>query len=269
MVSSIKYHLVHNDKNATVPKQGRALRLATGLRTDVLAQAANKVFEVNELLEAILLDLPFSKKFFVKVVCKTWKELVDSSPRLRRAMFLAPYDGIIHRLEGVDDMRLVNGPMALNVTVFEPLPIFITTEWAVRYEECIPHTWEHLTFEYPPFNLPEAVMNHQFFWEVDEGKVLTVPSACRDMYLTQPPVAAVTLELTGGGTVGPGHHGLATIVDKDGITIGLVADMISKALQQLPTSMKQRIRARLGSLYARVSFRMPKAASKVALEDAK
>ncbi|KAK5722115.1 hypothetical protein LTR17_014387 [Elasticomyces elasticus] len=50
------------------------------------------VFEVSELLEMIILRLPMRDMQRARAVCKTWKNGVDASIRIKRALFLV--DGI-------------------------------------------------------------------------------------------------------------------------------------------------------------------------------
>ncbi|KAK5680396.1 hypothetical protein LTS10_007324 [Elasticomyces elasticus] len=52
--------------------------------------AAQAVFAVSELLEMILLQLPMKDMQRSQAVCKQWRGEVDSSTRIKRALFLEP-----------------------------------------------------------------------------------------------------------------------------------------------------------------------------------
>ncbi|KAK5675179.1 hypothetical protein LTS10_012253 [Elasticomyces elasticus] len=52
--------------------------------------AALKVFSLPELLEPILLDLSTRDLLFAQQVCKTWHEVIASTPSLQRALFFVP-----------------------------------------------------------------------------------------------------------------------------------------------------------------------------------
>ncbi|KAK4902751.1 hypothetical protein LTR27_000690 [Elasticomyces elasticus] len=53
---------------------------------------SSTVFEVSELLEMIILWLPMRDMQRARAVCKTWKDGIDASIRIKRALFLV--DGI-------------------------------------------------------------------------------------------------------------------------------------------------------------------------------
>ncbi|KAK3623230.1 hypothetical protein LTR56_021710 [Elasticomyces elasticus] len=52
--------------------------------------AAIKVLSIPELLEEILLDLSTKEILFAQKVCKTWKQIIDTTPSLQRALFFVP-----------------------------------------------------------------------------------------------------------------------------------------------------------------------------------
>ncbi|KAK4898591.1 hypothetical protein LTR27_003763 [Elasticomyces elasticus] len=51
---------------------------------------ADEVMHLPELLETILVNLPTRDLLFASRICKTWKSMVDLSPRIQRALFLKP-----------------------------------------------------------------------------------------------------------------------------------------------------------------------------------
>lgn len=55
-----------------------------------IAEAIEKVLETNELLENILVRLPFKKLLLAQRVCKQWNAPIKGSLRLQRALFMTP-----------------------------------------------------------------------------------------------------------------------------------------------------------------------------------
>ncbi|KAK4963632.1 hypothetical protein LTR10_001261 [Elasticomyces elasticus] len=60
--------------------------------------AAAQVLGLPELLEAILVGLPTRDLLFAQKVCSFWKQTIESSKSIRKALFLVPGD--------VDDVNL-------------------------------------------------------------------------------------------------------------------------------------------------------------------
>ncbi|KAK5726354.1 hypothetical protein LTR17_012785 [Elasticomyces elasticus] len=52
--------------------------------------AAHQVFHITESLESILLDLPMQDLLLGQRVCSTWKEIIDGSQAIQRALFFIP-----------------------------------------------------------------------------------------------------------------------------------------------------------------------------------
>ncbi|KAK5694172.1 hypothetical protein LTR97_009793 [Elasticomyces elasticus] len=52
--------------------------------------AANTVLMLSELLEIILLDLPTRDLLFAQKVCRTWKEVMDTTKAVQKALYLVP-----------------------------------------------------------------------------------------------------------------------------------------------------------------------------------
>lgn len=51
-------------------------------------QASIRTFHVPELLEMLLLKLPPAELYRNRRVCKLWRDLMQTSSKLRRAMFV-------------------------------------------------------------------------------------------------------------------------------------------------------------------------------------
>ncbi|KAK4898588.1 hypothetical protein LTR27_003760 [Elasticomyces elasticus] len=52
--------------------------------------ATQKVLNLPELLEAILLQLPIRDLLFAQKICRTWKTTINTSPAVKKALFFAP-----------------------------------------------------------------------------------------------------------------------------------------------------------------------------------
>ncbi|KAK5681210.1 hypothetical protein LTS10_006972 [Elasticomyces elasticus] len=52
--------------------------------------AATRVLMLPELLEIILLDLPTRDLLFAQKVCRTWKEVIDTTKSIQKALYLVP-----------------------------------------------------------------------------------------------------------------------------------------------------------------------------------
>jgi len=52
--------------------------------------AAQRTFDVPELLEHVLLQLPIKDLLFAQKVCKHWKQTIEASPRAQQALFFRP-----------------------------------------------------------------------------------------------------------------------------------------------------------------------------------
>ncbi|KAK5722582.1 hypothetical protein LTR15_005813 [Elasticomyces elasticus] len=52
--------------------------------------AANTVLMLLELLVIILLDLPTRDLLFAQKVCRTWKEVIDTTKSIQKALYLVP-----------------------------------------------------------------------------------------------------------------------------------------------------------------------------------
>ncbi|KAK5731219.1 hypothetical protein LTR15_001158 [Elasticomyces elasticus] len=61
-------------------------------RTTIAMAAAAQVLGLPELLEAILVGLPTIDLLFAQKVCSFWKETIESSKSIRKALFLVPGD---------------------------------------------------------------------------------------------------------------------------------------------------------------------------------
>ena len=52
------------------------------------ASKAHRVFQIPEMLEVILYELPTKDLLLSKAVCKMWRDTIDSSVKLQKALFM-------------------------------------------------------------------------------------------------------------------------------------------------------------------------------------
>lgn len=191
---------------------------------------------MNELLEAVLLHLPFRDLYQVKAVCKTWKTLIEKSPQLiKRTIFVSPNGSIVQNPCTEITLRL--GTTCFQDTPFEPLPLFQSIKLGVFSSKDPVTNWK-VSISQLQMHRGSGIrgMRYRFHFKCDrehkEGIVL--PSVLRSAYLTQPPIAALTIGLLFKGPLRNYVAG-ATLSDKKGITLGLIADKFAKILCQLST----------------------------------
>lgn len=77
--------------------------------------AAARVFAIGELLEAILLELPIKDLLLSQRINKNCKRAVDSSTRIRKALFLIPGDA--------EDTNVETVPHGPDLTPVKPGPV--------------------------------------------------------------------------------------------------------------------------------------------------
>ncbi|KAK3616181.1 hypothetical protein LTR56_026129 [Elasticomyces elasticus] len=79
--------------------------------------AAIKALSIPELLEEILLDLSTRDILSAQKVCKNWKQIIDTTPSLQRALFLMPARGTEHSHKGAKasfSRSVAAGPIAIS-----------------------------------------------------------------------------------------------------------------------------------------------------------
>lgn len=63
------------------------VRATPGLKHGDASQAA---LATTELLEAVVLHMPYKQIFAIRLVCRRWRNCIDSSTRIRQKLFLQP-----------------------------------------------------------------------------------------------------------------------------------------------------------------------------------
>ncbi|KAK5714980.1 hypothetical protein LTR15_010396 [Elasticomyces elasticus] len=93
-----------------------------------------ELFATPEILEAILLHLPLIDLLFSQKVCRTWKAVVDTSPSIKKALFLVPDTKPDLAIPTTDAMLSAVAINSLLLTYIRPGPSsFRTIEHYVGY----------------------------------------------------------------------------------------------------------------------------------------
>lgn len=140
-------------------------------------QEQQPVFDIPELLEAILCHLPANDILLNKAVCKTWKNCIEASIKIKMAMFLLA-DGKVWPM--ISDMLIFQRLLFAPLTSLEEIPSEDLTSPCVRLN---PALKKHL-----------IDLNAGNLW-YDETNRLTIRGSVpesevnwKNMLLTQPPV---------------------------------------------------------------------------------
>ncbi|KAK5694040.1 hypothetical protein LTR97_009659 [Elasticomyces elasticus] len=133
--------------------------------------AAIKALSIPELLEEILLDLSTKEILFAQKVCKTWKQIVDTTPSLQRALFLMPARNTDSSRTGAKSSfsRSVAAGHIECVPSFEDWPLFLLNPLLVGGSGgCVQTQGGDIEILSKPLNAGTE-------------------SSCNRMYLSQPP----------------------------------------------------------------------------------
>ncbi|KAK3619119.1 hypothetical protein LTR56_024231 [Elasticomyces elasticus] len=100
---------------------------------------AHAVFSVSELLEMTLLRLPLKDLQCSRAVCKSWKEAVDSSIKIKRALYLEAGTADDHAIDNPWNTDMENVPAAAQEACggsFNDHPCLVDSEQAGQLSEC-------------------------------------------------------------------------------------------------------------------------------------
>lgn len=185
-----------------------------------------RVFNTTELLEAVLLRLPFKEIFKAQAVTRRSREVVDKSQALRRAMHVSPKGRVLHPLDPSQMTRPTLSPPSSKLplmehTTFDTAPIFAPLECrtfnTVRTELRWP--WRYcVSREYRDCSI------HILTLELDVDDRIQIPPVYRSIYLTQPPISAVSVSSRD-------YENPPAVVayDKNGLTFGAIEQVIRSA----------------------------------------
>lgn len=162
--------------------------------------ASTAVFDTVELLENILLNLPMKDLLLDARVCRKWKEVINGSISLQRALFM--------KAEPVDVVFRFRPP-----SHFNKIPEDDDTRWFCHQKNGIDFIAARIN---PLFAADDSQVDEEFgglFERIDEGHIEFVDikplqsfedfnASWRRMFLTQPPVHGQLPKRT---TRGEGH----------------------------------------------------------------
>ena len=202
-------------------------------RSMTLDAARQAVLSTTELLEAIIVCLPYKQVFTVQRVCRRFRECVSSSTQIQQKLFLRPYvqkESWMLRPPGLEgtaplihirEYELV--PATADVThVVSPgiiLPTMLSPLATVRYRTAKAST-------------------RQYRWageilELDMKSLVREPGSWQAIYLTDPPCTTSRFSLSFGtnGTRLKQVHGsgCGEMESKNGITLGDLYEAAIKA----------------------------------------
>lgn len=183
--------------------------------------AVQAVFDINELLEMILVQLPMREILIAREVCTHWNKLIWGSATLKRVTFRMLNGSECLSIAPLQDQ--VNHCVALSSKNYISCPIFrqythlaSTTPLGAKAP-----TWRRI--EYKAFSI-----SNKFLLEVECSP--NVSSFYSSMNFTYPPCKAVSLRMIENEM--PEGFTRLSLKDGNGVTIGLAAKMVKRMLDQ-------------------------------------
>ncbi|KAK3631157.1 hypothetical protein LTR56_017058 [Elasticomyces elasticus] len=201
--------------------------------------ASAAVFAVTELLEDILSRLDFYELLVVRGVSRDWLAAIEQSLQLKRTLYLAPTSNTT--LNKSKPVSLTIRPTLLNMAPwsktnsFSILPIFGKWTWFLGNHSRAGGLYLAIR-RTPRWDSPDIERDViQYFFEWKMGCMLKPSSrwgVWRKMYLTQPPCAAVVVELAYYGRFEM-ERIRASIHVPDGVTLGAIAGTFEAMLRSV------------------------------------
>ncbi|KAK4900371.1 hypothetical protein LTR27_002596 [Elasticomyces elasticus] len=201
--------------------------------------ATAAVFAVTELLEDILSRLDFYELLVVRGVSRDWLAAIEQSLQLKRTLYLASTSNtILNKSKPMSPTirpTLLNMAPWLKTNSFSILPIFGKWTWFLGNHSRAGGLYLAIrrTQRWDGPDIERDMI--QYFLEWKMGCMLKPSSrweVWRKMYLTQPPCAAVVVELA--------YHGRfemerirASIHVPDGVTLGAIAGTFEAMLRSV------------------------------------
>lgn len=148
--------------------------------------AAGKVFGTTELLEQILLDLPYRQLFSLMRISRNWQATIAGSPKIRTALFLAPDTWRAERTRFTFPFDVQDRCTQPTIAkLYEQILVGSTYATHVLKPAAFVIFGREKGFLYPRRNEISGASGEGSSW--------------RSMFLTQPPVKAVSLFHCPGG----------------------------------------------------------------------
>ncbi|GIZ45881.1 hypothetical protein CKM354_000902900 [Cercospora kikuchii] len=148
--------------------------------------AAARVFAIGELLEAILLELPIKDLLLSQRINKDCKRAVDSSTRIRKALFLNPGDA--------EDTNVETVPPGPDLTPVKPVPVGrlsaqLAEKWGFGEIDAVKKS----SLAFNPLIICRLAFT--ISWVTNTRAYLQLPlldlpeyASCFRMFITQPPI---------------------------------------------------------------------------------
>ncbi|KAK5126742.1 hypothetical protein LTR85_009676 [Meristemomyces frigidus] len=204
--------------------------------------AAQKVFDIYELHESIILYLPMRDILSAKAVAKAWRSLIMRSLRVRRALFLEPITGQYLTIDMAAASRTHPAghkprliPPLLN-TAFSINPAFKDSDTTSDSKSVRPLSYsitapdEETIQSQGPGSY--RCRTYVFEWNVDpcnDAKRFNDAGVMQTMHLTQPPCTAVFLWDTRRIGASP-HYVMAVLREDSGVTLGMIKDTYDRMM---------------------------------------
>jgi hypothetical protein len=179
--------------------------------------AMQRVIGTTELLEKILLRLPMRSLLHTQRVCKSWKQVITTSPSLQQALFFRA-KGQFPRSNSEDEKQEAE----LNPLLVWLFPPFFET---------------HAFYGWLSFrNLAQFNNMHFNFTDSTRSAVLRGDASWRKMLPTQPPPEDLAINLRmhgqGGESIRSGRLVKEELI-QDGIRMGIIYDIAEKHFRHL------------------------------------
>ncbi|CAK4031985.1 hypothetical protein AC579_8093 [Lecanosticta acicola] len=190
-----------------------------------MSSPTSKVFQTYELLERILLFLPFHDRFVVQRTCRTWRSLIHRSKIIRQEMYLAPAGSPLKPIE--DAYNVYAGRTR---SLYRPTPVRLNLAAEVLGLINEPSGRGH-RIPLATFGVSDQNLFLQFDIKgmpVYETKIAHEAASWRRMLLTQPPITAVNFEFIRRDP----HGGAVTVYNPSGVTFGDLHEMSLKLARE-------------------------------------
>lgn len=193
--------------------------------------AALKVFGINELLESTLLESSFRDLYKLKSVAGNWKNLIENSIRLRRAMFLSP-DGDPILLDRGATLEALSLRSHWWAPVLKAHPIHVSPLFR---DITAADAHVRRALDYTAHAVEKGTL-YFLCWYKGSNVHKALPAGVQSTFLTQPPITAIRLHFRAPST--PAFHltSSVSLQHTAGITIGMVTDAFAEMIALLPTS---------------------------------
>lgn len=135
-------------------------------------------------------------------------------------------------------------PPVLVKTSFQPMPLFNTVD--ANDSTPLSTPWQHSVRKQPV----EGMSSHVFTFNYDPNAGIAIPPASRPLYLTQPAVTTLLLAICYDNRPRSYAWSDAWVRDKNGVTLGLIADTFIPMFKQLSAENQTETLAGSGKAFA-------------------